>query len=114
VSDRLADTLGSEPTPLRIIKGIRPAGGRKSGAEATRAKNLWAALPGLWVLAKPHRGLLAVSLVLIAIGRAAGLALPGSTLLPPVGAVAFRACRPTARNDTKGTFTPLVVFRAVQ
>jgi subfamily B ATP-binding cassette protein MsbA len=72
-------TLGSEPHPLRIIKGFGSAGGRKSGAEAARAKSLWAALPELWVLARPHRGLLAISLVLIAISRAAGLALPGST-----------------------------------
>jgi ABC-type bacteriocin/lantibiotic exporter with double-glycine peptidase domain len=95
-------TLGSEPHPLRIVKGSGATGGWKSGAEAARARKLWAALPGLWVLARPHRGLLAISLVLIAIGRAAGLALPGSTkflidgvianhrtslLLPLVGAV---------------------------
>ncbi len=72
-------TLGSEPHRLRIIKGITPAGVRKSGAAAARAKKPWAALPELWVLARPHRGLLALSLLLIAINRVSGLALPGST-----------------------------------
>jgi len=97
-------TLGSEPHPLRIIKGIGPAGGQKSGAEAARPRSLWAALPELWVLARPHRGLLSISLLLIAINRVSGLALPASTkflidgvianhrtqLLPPlIGAVAI-------------------------
>jgi len=59
-------------------------------------------LPELWVLAQPHRGLLSVSLVLIAVNRVTGLALPASTkflidgviakhrtdlLLPLIGAV---------------------------
>ena len=35
-------------------------------------------MPELWVLARPSRGLLATSLALIVISRAAGLALPGS------------------------------------
>jgi ABC-type bacteriocin/lantibiotic exporter with double-glycine peptidase domain len=36
-------------------------------------------LPELWILAQPHRGLLSISLVLIAVNRVAGLALPAST-----------------------------------
>jgi subfamily B ATP-binding cassette protein MsbA len=95
-------SLGSEPHPLRIIKRFGSAGGGKPGAEAARRRNLWAASRELWLLAKPHRGLLAISLVLIVISRAAGLALPGSTkflidgvianhrtrlLLPLIGAV---------------------------
>ena len=72
-------SLGSEPHPLRIIKGFGSAGGGKPGAEAARPTSLWAALLELRALARPRRGLLATSLVLIVISRAAGLALPGST-----------------------------------
>jgi hypothetical protein len=83
-------SLGSEPHRLRIIKGFGSAGTRKSGAKAARAASLWAALPGLRALARPRRGLLAMSLVLILISRAAGLALPGSTKFLIAGVIVNR------------------------
>src|SRR5579872_297874 len=42
-------------------------------------QRLKGALPELWVLIRPRRGLLAVGLVLMAINRVAGLVLPAST-----------------------------------
>ena len=72
-------TLGNEPHPIRVIKGTGAGGGRQWGADAARAGSLWAVLPELWTLARPHRGLLSISLVLIAVNRVAGLALPAST-----------------------------------
>jgi ABC-type multidrug transport system fused ATPase/permease subunit len=72
-------TLGSEPHPFRVIKGIASAGSRTSGADATNPRHLRAALPELWILLRAHRGSLFASLVLIAINRMAGLVLPGST-----------------------------------
>jgi hypothetical protein len=45
-------------------------------------------LPELWVLARSRRGLLAISLMLIAISRAAGLTLPGSTKFLVYGVIA--------------------------
>ena len=94
--------MGSEPHPLRLIKAVGLAEGRKSEAEAAKPRSLWAALPELWPLVKPHRGLLSTSLVLIIVNRVTGLVLPGSTkflidgviqqhrthlLLPLIGAV---------------------------
>src|SRR5229473_2870668 len=72
-------TLGSEPHPIRVIKGIGTAGNRQWGVEPAPRGSLWAALPELWILARPHRGLLSISLALIAVNRVAGLALPAST-----------------------------------
>lgn len=72
-------TLGSEPHPFRVIKAIGSAGSRASGANAETSRPLSAALPELWILVRPHRGLLSAGLVLIAINRVAGLVLPGST-----------------------------------
>ena len=95
-------TIGSEPHPIRVIKGVGTGGSRQWGAETARRPSLWAVFPELWILAQGHRGLLAISLVLIAINRVAGLALPASTkfliddviaqrrtelLLPLIGAV---------------------------
>ncbi len=82
-------TLGSEPHPLRVIKGIGSAGGRP-GSEAARPGSLWAALPELWILARPHGRLLSISLVLIAVNRVAGLALPASTKYLIDGVIAKR------------------------
>jgi len=42
-------------------------------------QRLKGALPELWVLVRPRRGLLAVGLVLMAINRVSGLVLPAST-----------------------------------
>jgi ABC-type multidrug transport system fused ATPase/permease subunit len=81
----------------RVIRGglIGPARGSKP-------ERLRALLPALWELVEPRRGILAVSLLLMATSRVAGLVLPGSTkflvddvitarrvdlLLPLVGAV---------------------------
>ena len=86
-------SLGSEPHPLRIIKGFGPAGGGKPAAEAARPTSLWAAPPELRVPARPRRGLLATSLVLIVISRAAGLALPGSTKFLIDGVIANHRTR---------------------
>ncbi len=72
-------TLGNEPHPIGVIKGIGAAGGRQWGTAAARRGSVWAVLPELWILARPHRGLLSISLVLIAVNRVAGLALPAST-----------------------------------
>ncbi len=95
-------TLGNEPHPLRVIKGIGTAGGRQWGTETKRPASLRTALPELWTLARPQLALLSISLVLIAVNRVAGLALPASTkflidgvigkrrtdlLLPLIGAV---------------------------
>ena len=95
-------TLGNEPHPIRVIKGIGTAGGRQWRTETERPASLWTALPELWTLARPHLALLSISLVLISVNRVAGLALPASTkflidgvigkrrtdlLLPLIGAV---------------------------
>ncbi len=73
-------------------------------ARGSRPQRLRAILPEVWELVRPRRGLLAFALVLMAIGRVAGLVLPGSTkflvddvigrhradlLLPLVGSVAL-------------------------
>src|ERR1700751_2710194 len=39
----------------------------------------WKALPDIWALIKPRRGLLALGFLLMAINRLAGLVLPAST-----------------------------------
>ncbi len=71
-------------------------------ARKTKPQRLRAILPDVWQLVRPRRRRIAVALVLMAIGRVCGLALPGSTkfliddvigkhraglLLPLVGAV---------------------------
>ena len=83
-------TLGNEPHPIAVIRGIGAAGSRQSGAETARRGSLWAALPELWILARPHRGLLSASLLLIAVNRVAGLALPASTKFLIDGVIAKR------------------------
>jgi ABC-type multidrug transport system fused ATPase/permease subunit len=50
----------------------------KAGAGISRPK-LQAVLPLVWELVRPHRGLLAVGFVLMAIKRVASLVLPYST-----------------------------------
>jgi len=51
----------------------------KRSAEVRKPLRLRALLPDVWALVKPRRGLLALALVLMAVGRIAGLVLPAST-----------------------------------
>jgi subfamily B ATP-binding cassette protein MsbA len=44
-----------------------------------KRKQVWKALPDIWALIKPRRGLLALGFVLMAINRVSGLVLPAST-----------------------------------
>jgi ABC-type bacteriocin/lantibiotic exporter with double-glycine peptidase domain len=44
-----------------------------------KRQKMWKALPDIWVLIKPRRGLLALGFVLMAINRVSGLVLPAST-----------------------------------
>ena len=44
-----------------------------------KRKQMWKALPDIWALIKPRRGLLAVGFVLMAVNRVSGLVLPAST-----------------------------------
>src|SRR6516162_3532225 len=52
-----------------------------ASAKPAKAKKKidWKALPEIWVLIHPRRGLLLLGFVLMAINRVAGLVLPGST-----------------------------------
>ena len=43
-----------------------------------KAKNTWKALPDVWALLKPRRGILALGFILMVVNRIAGLALPAS------------------------------------
>ena len=61
----------------------RSAGGNGAMAEQRNGKTkdkkkAWKALPDIWRLLKPRRGVLALGFVLMVINRAAGLALPAS------------------------------------
>jgi ABC-type multidrug transport system fused ATPase/permease subunit len=51
----------------------------RQAARGSRPQRLRAVLPEVWALVRPRRALLALALVLMAVGRLAGLALPGST-----------------------------------
>ncbi|MGB8472973.1 MAG: ABC transporter ATP-binding protein [Candidatus Acidiferrum sp.] len=48
-------------------------------SKSEKRKNAWKALPDVWALIKPRRGLLALGFVLMAINRLCGLVLPAST-----------------------------------
>jgi len=50
-----------------------------AGAKKVKKKVDWKALPQIWELIHPRRGLLLVGFVLMAINRVSGLILPGST-----------------------------------
>ncbi len=50
-----------------------------AGPKGAKKKSPWKALPDVWALMKPRRGLLAIGFVLMAINRLAGLVLPAST-----------------------------------
>jgi subfamily B ATP-binding cassette protein MsbA len=51
----------------------------KRSARGRRPERLKDLLPDVWALLKPRRGLLSLALVLMAVGRVAGLVLPAST-----------------------------------
>jgi ABC-type multidrug transport system fused ATPase/permease subunit len=46
--------------------------------DKNKTKNTWKALPDVWALLKPRRGILALGFVLMVVNRVAGLALPAS------------------------------------
>jgi subfamily B ATP-binding cassette protein MsbA len=48
-------------------------------AKAVKKKQVWKALPEVWRLINPRRGLLALGLLLMAVNRVCGLVLPAST-----------------------------------
>jgi ABC-type multidrug transport system fused ATPase/permease subunit len=47
-------------------------------AKSEKKKNAWKALPDVWALIKPRRGLLVLGLALMAVNRVCGLVLPAS------------------------------------
>jgi ABC-type multidrug transport system fused ATPase/permease subunit len=49
------------------------------GAKAAKKKQVWKALPEVWALINPRRGLLALGFLLMALNRVSGLVLPAST-----------------------------------
>ena len=51
----------------------------RQSARGRKPERLRALLPDVWALVRPRRGVLAVALLLMAMGRLAGLVLPGST-----------------------------------
>ncbi len=50
-----------------------------AGTKAEKKKAAWKALPDVWALIHPRRGLLALGFLLMAINRVSGLVLPAST-----------------------------------
>jgi ABC-type multidrug transport system fused ATPase/permease subunit len=57
-----------------------PSGATDSAdAKAVKKKQVWKALPEVWQLINPRRGLLALGLLLMAVNRVCGLVLPAST-----------------------------------
>ncbi len=50
-----------------------------AGAKAAKKKQVWKALPDVWALINPRRGLLALGFLLMALNRVSGLVLPAST-----------------------------------
>src|SRR5215467_15972474 len=50
----------------------------KSDKKAEKKKLAWKSLPEAWALLKPRKAILALGLLLIAIGKLAGFALPAS------------------------------------
>jgi subfamily B ATP-binding cassette protein MsbA len=50
-----------------------------SSAKAAKKKQVWKALPEVWALINPRRGILALGFLLMAINRVSGLVLPAST-----------------------------------
>jgi ABC-type multidrug transport system fused ATPase/permease subunit len=56
-----------------------PTDSSEAGAKSAKKTQVWKALPDVWKLIKPRRGLLAFGLLLMAINRVSGLVLPAST-----------------------------------
>jgi ABC-type multidrug transport system fused ATPase/permease subunit len=62
------------------VRGLARAARHASRVDTrSRPEKLRALLPAVWALMKPRRGLLAGAFVLMAVGRVAGMVLPGST-----------------------------------
>jgi ABC-type multidrug transport system fused ATPase/permease subunit len=57
--------MASEPSSATLAKSVKK-------------KNAWKALPDVWALIKPRRGLLVLGLALMAVNRVCGLVLPAS------------------------------------
>ena len=55
--------------------GIKPL----ERGKRTKPKDVWKLLPQVWQLIRPHRGVLAIGMLLMAINRVSGLVLPAST-----------------------------------
>src|SRR4051794_4189452 len=67
--------MGTPAKQLRLA-----VGSTRSGNQSTAAKpQMFKALPEIWRLIKPRRGLLALGLGLMVINRVSGLVLPAST-----------------------------------
>src|SRR5437667_3087993 len=68
-------------TCTRPFRAGSMASEKESGEQAQRSKTkqTWKALPEVWALIKPRRGILAAGFVLMGINRVAGLVLPAST-----------------------------------
>ena len=59
--------------------GAGPARTDTSDADKKKTMRVWDQLPEIWALISPRRGLLAIGLVLMAINRVSGLAIPFTT-----------------------------------
>src|ERR1700686_2592106 len=72
---------GPRGMALRAGGGHGARQGREDAADASKKKasRVIDQLPEIWALMRPRRGLLAIGLVLMAINRVSGLALPFTT-----------------------------------
>jgi ABC-type multidrug transport system fused ATPase/permease subunit len=61
------------------VEPLRFSNGPKSELKHAIPNRAWQLLPDVWGLIKPRRGILGIGFVLMAINRASGLILPGST-----------------------------------
>ncbi len=66
-------------TDSKDSKDARDAKDVKDKAKPPKTERLRALLPDIWALVKPRRGILLLGLLLMAIGRLAGIVLPAST-----------------------------------
>ena len=69
-----------------VITASVPSGGQRAPGiqplergKRTKPKDVWKLLPQVWELIRPHRGILAIGILLMAINRVSGLVLPAST-----------------------------------
>src|SRR3984957_15860166 len=56
-----------------------PTDSNEAAAKAAAKTNVWKALPEVWAMIQPRKGVLALGLVLMTINRVSGLILPAST-----------------------------------